>query len=78
MLEEQFKNILNYAVQVLENALNDISQGLIEPLFASNACDFCPYAKICRVGTLIEKQQRKENFKVDLDTFNFKEKENEI
>ncbi len=76
--EEQFKNILNYAVQVLENALNDISQGLIEPLFASNACDFCPYAKICRVGTLIEKQQRKENFKVDLDTFNFKEKENEI
>lgn len=71
--EEQFNNILKYAKVVLENALNDIAGGFIEPLFIGEACKFCPYSKICRVGTLIEKKQRKENFDVKLDTFSFEE-----
>lgn len=72
--EEQFNNLLNYAKNVLEGAINDIYNGEIEPKFLKDACVFCKYKNICRVGVLIEKKIRSENFEVKLETFDFKEK----
>ena len=71
--EKQFKNLLKYAKEVLKNAINDIYIGVIKPLYIKDACTYCPYIQICRVGVLVEKTPREENFNVELDTFNFEE-----
>ena len=67
--EEQFGNLLKYARAVLEGAINDIYNGEIRPLYLKGACDYCPYASICRKDVLSSASERRSDFDVNLDSF---------
>lgn len=71
--EEQFNKLLKYAKCVLEGAVNDIYDGYIQPLFAGQACDYCPYKYICKKDVILSVKERNTDFKVDLDSFDLGE-----
>ena len=67
--EEQFKEMLEYSKDVLEGAINDIYAGEIRPLYVDNACEWCKYKYICKKDVTKSAQERKSNFKIDLNSF---------
>ena len=72
---EQFDSLLKYARAVLEGAINDIYSGEIRPLYLKGACDYCPYASICRKDVLSSASERRSDFDVSLNSFDIGEKD---
>lgn len=57
LLPTQFNNLLDYAVNISKNAINEIKQGYIAPNpikydEQTNSCTFCKYLPICRKNSM--------------------------
>ena len=72
LLPTQFNNLLDYAVDISKNAIDEIKQGYIAPNpikydEVSSSCNYCKYLPICRRNSMNINYRTTKN--INLDSF---------
>ena len=69
MQKQELEAMTNYAIKLVENAIQEICDGNIEVSPFDKACDFCEFKNLCRVEILENKTRKKIYDKITSETF---------
>jgi len=68
---KQFKQLMDYSIKIIKNAILEICEGFIEPKpqNKANSCKFCEYRAMCKFNDKLDENFQNIKNKIDIEMF---------